>query len=70
MTIICLEVWVTAFIKKQYIHRMTLKEISGVDFQHCLTFMGPCSINPSAWGLLKPSSYCDVRRFFYRVFKF
>ena len=26
--------------------------------------------NPSAWGLLKPSSYCDVGRFFYRVFKF
>jgi hypothetical protein len=21
-------------------------------------------INPSAWGLLKPSSYCDVGRFF------
>ena len=27
-------------------------------------------LNPSAWGLLKPSSYCDVGRFFYRVFKF
>jgi len=27
-------------------------------------------INPSAWGLLSPSSYCDVGRFFYRVFKF
>ena len=27
-------------------------------------------VNPSAWGLLKPSSYCDVGRFFYRVFKF
>ena len=27
-------------------------------------------VNPSAWRLLKPSSYCDVGRFFYRVFKF
>jgi len=27
-------------------------------------------INHSAWGLLKPSSYCDVGRVFYRVFKF
>ena len=27
-------------------------------------------INPSAWGHLIPSSYCDVGRFFYRVFKF
>jgi len=27
-------------------------------------------INPSAWGHLNPSSYCDVGRFFYRVFKF
>jgi len=26
--------------------------------------------NPSAWGHLKPSSYCDVGRFFYKVFKF
>jgi len=28
------------------------------------------AINPSAWGHLNPSSYCDVGRFFYRVFKF
>jgi len=34
-----------------------------------LTSIEP-SVNPSAWGLLKPSSYCDVGRFFYRVFKF
>ena len=27
------------------------------------------SINPSAWGHLNPSSYCDVGRLFYRVFK-
>jgi hypothetical protein len=27
-------------------------------------------INPSAWGHLNPSSYCDVGRFYYRVFKF
>ena len=30
----------------------------------CLLF------NPSVWGHLNPSSYCDVGRFFYRVFKF
>jgi len=29
-----------------------------------------CSVNPSAWGHLNPSSYCDVGRFFYGVFKF
>jgi len=28
------------------------------------------TINPSAWGYLKPSQYCDVGRFFYGVFKF
>jgi len=28
------------------------------------------AVNPSAWGYLKPSQYCDVGRFFYRVFKF
>jgi len=27
-------------------------------------------VNPSAWGHLNPSSYCDVGRFLYRVFKF
>ena len=27
-------------------------------------------LNPSAWGHLNPSSYCDVGRFYYRVFKF
>ena len=26
-------------------------------------------INPSAWGHLNPSSYCDVGRLFYGVFK-
>ena len=26
-------------------------------------------LNPSAWGHLNPSSYCDVGRLFYRVFK-
>jgi len=28
-----------------------------------------CRINPSAWGHLNPSSYCDVGRLFYGVFK-
>ena len=27
------------------------------------------SFNPSAWGHLNPSSYCDVGRLFYGVFK-
>ena len=27
------------------------------------------SVNPSAWGHLNPSSYCDVGRLFYGVFK-
>ena len=27
------------------------------------------NINPSAWGHLNPSSYCDVGRLFYGVFK-
>jgi hypothetical protein len=26
-------------------------------------------LNPSAWGHLNPSSYCDVGRLFYGVFK-
>jgi len=28
------------------------------------------NLNPSAWGHLNPSSYCDVGRFFYRVLNF
>jgi hypothetical protein len=28
------------------------------------------SVNPSAWGLLKLSSYCGVGRVFYGAFKF
>jgi len=32
--------------------------------------VNPIAVNPSAWGHLNPSSYCDVGRFFYRVFKF
>jgi hypothetical protein len=35
VTIICLEVLVMAFIKNDT-QRMTVKEISGMDFQHCL----------------------------------
>jgi len=27
-------------------------------------------LNPSEWGHLNPSSYCDVGRFFYGAFKF
>ena len=27
------------------------------------------TVKPSAWGHLNPSSYCDVRRLFYGVFK-
>ena len=29
---------------------------------------GSYRVNPSAWGHLNPSSYCDVGRFLYRVF--
>ena len=32
-------------------------------------FTVPIYINPSAWGHLNPSSYCDVGRLFYGVFK-
>jgi len=28
------------------------------------------AFNPSAWGYLKPSQYCEVGRFLYGVFKF
>ena len=31
--------------------------------------MSKIYINPSAWGHLNPSSYCDVGRLFYGVFK-
>jgi hypothetical protein len=27
------------------------------------------TFNPSAWGHLNPSSYCDVGRLFYGIFK-
>jgi hypothetical protein len=30
---------------------------------------GHIIFNPSAWGHLNPSSYCDVGRLFYGVFK-
>jgi hypothetical protein len=36
--------------------------------QSSITDLTP--LNPSAWGHLKSSSYCDVGRFPYRVFKF
>jgi hypothetical protein len=31
--------------------------------------VAPLILNPSAWGHLNPSSYCDVGRLFYGVFK-
>jgi len=31
--------------------------------------LGEAVVNPSAWGHLTPSSYCDVGRLFYGVFK-
>jgi hypothetical protein len=37
-----------------------------------LVILNPLSfraVNPSAWGHLNPSSYCDVGRLFYGVFK-
>jgi len=44
---------------------------SSVIFGCLSTFVGttPATVNPSAWGHLNPSSYCDVRRLFYGVFK-
>ena len=35
----------------------------------CCTALRFCHVNPSAWGHLNPSSYCDVGRLFYGVFK-
>jgi hypothetical protein len=40
-------------------------------FHHCLLkYNLALHFNPSAWGHLTPSSYCDVGRFYCRVFKF
>jgi len=55
----------------------TLSVVHGQEgFQWAKEFifkMEKCGIfvlNPSAWGYLNPSQYCDVGRFFYGVFKF
>jgi len=45
-------------------------EVSENGIKNSISGKGVVVINPSAWGHLKPSSYCDVGRFFYRVFKF
>ena len=39
--------------------------------EKCVLHLNSCfvGINPSAWGHLNPSSYCDVGRLFYGVFK-
>ena len=42
---------------------------SGKIFSFCLRIAVCLQINPSAWGHLNPSSYCDVGRLFYGVFK-
>ena len=47
-----------------YIGRYNRQKMEG---RHILNRM--LSFNPSAWGHLNPSSYCDVGRLFYGVFK-
>ena len=43
-----------------------VKDDFDVPILNCI--MNIC-LNPSAWGHLNPSSYCDVGRLFYGVFK-
>ena len=38
--------------------------------RHIHTILRNTILNPSAWGYLKPSQYCNVGRFLYGVFKF
>ena len=44
-----------------------------IDLTYLLTYLlilwSRVPINPSAWGHLNPSSYCDVGKLFYGVFK-
>jgi len=47
-----------------------ITDVSGHSIGPILKCQAVCYINPSVWGHLIPSSYCDVGRFFYRVFKF
>jgi hypothetical protein len=44
------------------------KGISGPTLNKA-TYVNYFVFNPSAWGHLNPSSYCDVGRLFYGVFK-
>jgi hypothetical protein len=46
-----------------------LQIINGKRMEYNLETRRFLSINPSAWGHLNPSSYCDVGRLFYGVFK-
>ena len=52
------------------LHSTTLHSTSlHMSTLHFLTFkLHPTTINPSAWGHLNPSSYCDVGSLFYEVF--
>ena len=44
-------------------------EINIHEKKNCASCWLFTKINPSAWGHLNPSSYCDVGRLFYEVFK-
>jgi hypothetical protein len=58
-----------AFSKSQNMPPTVYLLLSAINISF-ISLMEAFSVNPSAWGLLKPSSFCDVGRFFYRVFKF
>jgi len=73
-TIVC---WITATLKGQ----LTMATLGGLSRSVRVSRGCPQGgvlspllwclvVSPSSWGLLKPSSHCDMGRFFYRVFKF
>ena len=48
----------------------TIQEINYIlKGKNIIGFIKKTKINPSAWGHLNPSLYCDVGRLFYGVFK-
>ena len=63
----------------QYTTSRLINEYTSLEFQSKLSYESWDSVfngndvdiifNPSAWGHLNPSSYCDVGRLFYGVFK-
>ena len=57
--------WATLSLQREkpYLYKICKSALTTVQEKECLFF------NPSAWGHLNPSSYCDVGRLFYGVFK-